>query len=300
MSDGPRIACAHRSVVGESPVWDGRSGCLHWVDILGKCILTLAPGEAAPRVTRTPDFPTAIGLCRDPAWAIVAFAGGVAMWRIGSDAFEPFAQLPDDPPGNRLNEGAVAPDGSFWLGTMQSNFDDAGRMRAMDRASGAFYRIAPDGAVRRMTAHRFGITNTLAWDTAGGRMIFGDTLAQTLYHAPWPLTDPGALPVVPLATIRAHGHPDGSCLDEEGYLWNARYGGGCLLRLAPDGRIDRRVELPATNATACTFGGAGHRTLYVTTATNQLGAPALQNPAEGALLALTPGVAGTPAHHFGA
>ena len=27
-------------------------------------------------------------------------------------------------------------------------------------------------------------------------------------------------------------------MDAEGYLWNARWDGGCLLRLAPDGEVD--------------------------------------------------------------
>ena len=45
-------------------------------------------------------------------------------------------------------------------------------------------------------------------------------------------------------------------MDSEGFLWNCRYGGGCVVRLAPDGRIDRVVELPCGNVTTCTFGGA--------------------------------------------
>jgi sugar lactone lactonase YvrE len=39
--------------------------------------------------------------------------------------------------------------------------------------------------------------------------------------------------------------------------------------VAPDGQIDRVVEMPVQNVTTCTFGGANRRTLYVTTATIQ-------------------------------
>ena len=59
------------------------------------------------------------------------------------------------------------------------------------------------------------------------------------------------------------GRPDGSAMDAEGYLWNCRYGGSCVVRVAPDGRIDRVVEVPALNVTTCTFGGSR---LYITTA----------------------------------
>ena len=41
------------------------------------------------------------------------------------------------------------------------------------------------------------------------------------------------------------GHPDGSAVDSEGYLWNCRYGGGCVVRVAPDGAVERVVEVPS-------------------------------------------------------
>jgi sugar lactone lactonase YvrE len=55
-------------------------------------------------------------------------------------------------------------------------------------------------------------------------------------------------------------------MDADGYLWNARYGGRCLVRIAPDGSVDRVVAVPVLNPTTCTFGGPGLRTLYVTSA----------------------------------
>ena len=36
--------------------------------------------------------------------------------------------------------------------------------------------------------------------------------------------------------------------------------------LAPDGTIDRIVEMPVSNVTTCTFGGPELKTLYITTA----------------------------------
>ncbi|HZP20241.1 MAG TPA: SMP-30/gluconolactonase/LRE family protein, partial [Bauldia sp.] len=68
------------------------------------------------------------------------------------------------------------------------------------------------------------------------------------------------------------GGPDGSAMDSAGYLWNARYGGGCIVRVAPDGRLDRVIEMPVDNVTTCTFGGPDLRTLYVTSAKGGSGA----------------------------
>ena len=69
------------------------------------------------------------------------------------------------------------------------------------------------------------------------------------------------------------GVPDGSAIDAEGHLWNARFGGSCLVRIAPDGSIDRIVELPISNPTTCAFGGADLRTLFFTSANIHLPRP---------------------------
>ena len=55
-------------------------------------------------------------------------------------------------------------------------------------------------------------------------------------------------------------------MDAEGYLWNCRFGGSCIVRVAPDGTIDRVIEMPVRNITTCAFGGVELRTLYITTA----------------------------------
>ena len=69
------------------------------------------------------------------------------------------------------------------------------------------------------------------------------------------------------ATIEAQaGVPDGSTVDAEGYLWSAHWGGWRITRYAPDGRVDRVVEMPVKNPTSCAFGGAAMETLFVTSA----------------------------------
>lgn len=82
-----------------------------------------------------------------------------------------------------------------------------------------------------------------------------------------------------------HGVPDGSCIDADGCLWNARFGGARVIRIAPDGSVDAEVALPVTNPTSCTFGGPEMPTPFVTSARFGLSAKDLEsNPLEGALL----------------
>jgi sugar lactone lactonase YvrE len=93
----------------------------------------------------------------------------------------------------------------------------------------------------------------------------------------------------------APGRPDGSTVDEEGFLWNARYGGSCVVRYAPDGRVDRVVKLPVSQPTCCGFGGPDLRTLFITSAAQFLRPDQrAREPEAGSLFGFEPGVQGLP------
>lgn len=62
------------------------------------------------------------------------------------------------------------------------------------------------------------------------------------------------------------GRPDGLAVDAEGHVWTACFGGGCVSRFAPDGRLERHLEVPAREVTSLVFGGSDRRDLYITTA----------------------------------
>jgi len=94
--------------------------------------------------------------------------------------------------------------------------------------------------------------------------------------------------------------PDGSAVDVEGYLWNAQWGGGRLVRYAPSGAIDRIVPVPVDHPSSCAFGGEDLATLYITTARWLLSDEALAcQPWAGSLLAFEPGVSGLALPPFG-
>ncbi len=64
------------------------------------------------------------------------------------------------------------------------------------------------------------------------------------------------------------GRPDGLAVDEQGGVWIAALGDGSVARYGPDGRFDRRIEVPSTSVTSLCFGGADGRDLYIVTANN--------------------------------
>ena len=132
-------------------------------------------------------------------------------------------------------------------------------------------------------------------------MYFADSLKYSLYaydFDPRPAADG---PQRVFATTEAPGFPDGSTVDAEGYLWNAQFDAWRVVRYAPDGRIDRVIEMPVQRPTCCAFGGPDLSTLYVTTCSQKMTAADFEaQPLAGALLAIDVGVRGLPEPRFSA
>ncbi len=292
-----QIVLDARCGVAEGPFWDDRQGALWWVDITGNQVSRWRQGDAAARHWAVPGFPCGI-VGRRGGGMVVARAAGLDLFDPASGALTPFVAPEADRPDNRGNEMKCDAAGRLWLGTMQSNLEPDGSPRAMTASTGALYRVLPDGSFTR-EVDGVGLSNTLAWTDGGRSLIFGDTLANALWK--YPVDEAGLLGARRLfSDEKLPGFCDGSAIDAEGCLWNARFAGSCLVRFAPDGRVDRIVELPMSNPTSCCFGGAGLRTLYVTSARFGLNAAQLaRNPHEGALLAVDAGVAGTVSERFG-
>ncbi len=191
----------------------------------------------------------------------------------------------------RLNDGRVDRFGCLWIGSMDNG---------LGRPLGSLYRIGGDG---RITACFGGVivSNTIAFAPDGGTMYFSDTRQ----HLTWriPLSEEGSPGERSVFQDWRGGRdrPDGACVDVDGCLWIAIFGGSRIARLTPEGRIDREIALPVTNPTCCVFGGSDLRTLYVTSATKFLSADALvAEPLAGALLAIEGAGQGLPEHRFDA
>jgi sugar lactone lactonase YvrE len=293
-----RLVLDCRNIVGESLIWVDAEQSLYWVDIVGSRIHRWAPDSGAQDVWATPELPTSIGLRKDGGF-IVGLRQRVCLWRPGG-SFETFAVPEPDLPGNRLNEGVVAPDGSFWVGTMAENIGPDGGPQPMSGNSGALYRIAPDAIVTQLTDRDFGITNTMIW-TDDGRFITADTLANELYAYDLVASDTGLANRRTLPLRLDRGLPDGSTRDSTGTIYNARVaGGGAAAIIAGDGASAEYVDLPCASPTSCAFGGPDLATLYITSArfgmtTDQL----VQTPTEGGLFAINVPAVGRPTHRFG-
>lgn len=281
----PNIIVAANSgdVLGESPSWLAREQCLYWIDLRAPALRRLDPARGAVESWAMPDLTGAV-VGRRSGGLVVAVRHALLGFDPRDGEFATIANVEDGPPENRLNDAKCDPAGRILCGSMW----DFGL-----RTTGGLYRVDMTGAVTQL---RSGVTvaNAIAFAPDGRTLYFTDTRQGAIEQADY---DPATGEIGPwrlfAAADAAPGRPDGATVDADGYLWNARYQGGCLARFAPDGRLDRLIELPVSQPTSCAFGGPDLRTLYVTTARQKLSAEALgAEPLAGALLALDVGVAG--------
>jgi sugar lactone lactonase YvrE len=275
-------------------VWHPAHSAVYWVDINRFLIHRLTPANECVRTWFFEEPVTALVLTGRNDVLAVVMASQVILWEPTSDTrHDPVFHL-DEWPHARLNDARADPVGSLWIGSMQNNVNPDGSGSSIDRKIGALYRVDPDASV---SIHRtdIGVANTLAWSPDSKVLYFADSLANTVWAYDFDAATGSIGNERPFLHGFARGVPDGSTVDAEGYLWNCRYSGGCIVRVAPDRQIDRVIEMPVQNITTCTFGGPERKTLYVTTAATD--APPSDRLA-GSLFAIQTTVSGQPENRF--
>jgi sugar lactone lactonase YvrE len=287
-----RCVVAANDILGETPLWCTASQSLWWLDIDGTKVQRFTPATGKHDVFKfSAQYVGSLALRADGS-LLVALDRTLHLFDPQSGALEKFTQVEPDTIDNRLNDGRCDARGRFWVGTMDNQ---------LTRPNGAFYRIDPDGLVTR----QFGdviVSNTVAISPDQRTLYFSDTRRFVTWAFDLDAAD-GALTNrrVFVDHSATRERPDGACVDVEGYVWNAIFAGGKVIRFSPRGEVDRVVAIPTTNPTCLCFGGPDLKTLFVTTARKFLSPERLQvEPLAGAVLAFETDVPGLPERRFGA
>jgi L-arabinonolactonase len=280
----PDIACvAHTNdVLGEVPRWHPVERALYWIDAFKPAVHQLDATGKLDSFT-PPEKLGSFAPCASGG-LLIAGRNGLARYQPASGRLERIVDPEAGGAVNILNDGRCDARGRFWVGSMS---------KTMERASGRLYRLERG----RLDAvdDNIWVSNGVCFSPDDTKMYFADSHVKTIFVYDFDVAAGTLGPRRVFATMEGPGVPDGSSVDAEGFVWNTAFDAGCLLRYAPDGRLDRTVALPVSRPTACAFGGPELATLYVTTARFRLRPEKLAaEPLAGGLLALDVGARGLP------
>lgn len=243
-------------VCGEGPLWHPDERAVYWADIpQGRLFrLTIADGRHEPVYADRP-----VGgftLQADGALLLFRDRGNVVVWSGGAERRTLVAEIPELS-GTRFNDVCADPEGRVFCGTM-SGPDVTGRL----------YRLDPDGRRHRLLEDQ-GTPNGMGFSPDLRRLYYNDSRAGRT----WVFDYDRATGSISNQRIFRDavasgdpGRPDGLAVDAEGYVWTAQWDGGALLRFDPEGRLVRRLEMPARKITSLCFAGDGLTEIYATSA----------------------------------
>lgn len=259
-----------RCSLGEGPFYERQSHSLRFVDIMEKRIHTvsLTNGPESLKTIQL-DVPVSVtadvdGL--DPTKSIlVGLKHGIALLDRQSQTYEYVSRFDTGSTEAaseriRANDGAVDPQGRFWLGSMTDfGFGDP------KPEEGALYRFASESAYR--VKGGVAIPNGIGWSPDQRTMYLAHSTAKKVLafdYAPDGTVSNERI----LYQYDGAGEPDGLRVDEEGALWVAVCGGGKVLRLSSRGEAIGEVGVPTRFVTCVQFIGTE---LYITTGADEDG-----------------------------
>jgi sugar lactone lactonase YvrE len=282
---------ASNDLLGECPLWCNRTQRRWWADVLNARLHCFDPRTRDHGIYSPPFRRLGSIAFRQTGGLVLATERGLFSFDPEDGQTRLLVEVEPGKPTHRLNDGRCDRSGRFWVGSMSDG----------DLAPvGSLFRIGVDLDVKTMVEHAI-IPNSIAFSPDDRTLYFADTRQFKIWAYSFDL----AAGIISDRRVFAdmggwRGRPDGSCVDEDGFLWNASYAGGTIIRFDPNGVIDREIELPVSHPTCCCFGGSDFSTLFVTSARFPLSpAEAAMEPQAGGVFAIETSFRGLPEAMFG-
>jgi sugar lactone lactonase YvrE len=260
------ICSTARSQLAECPVWDAANNRLLYLDLAKPALIEW---NEATNVERRADLelPAPLGgLClrSNGSSAVFCRRGLVA---VGGTPPRPSHVLAAPDPTFQLappNDAGVHPAGHVLLATADG---------AETEPNAGVFLLSRGKRLRRLLS---GLTvgNGPAFSRDGRTVYLADSPRRVILAFDWNAQRLTLENRRVFASIPSEGGlPDGLAVDAGGGVWNARWGGGAVVRYTDKGEESLRVELPVSRVTSCAFGGEHLRTLYITTAREENDGP---------------------------
>jgi L-arabinonolactonase len=251
-----QIPCAN--ILGEGVQWNHHEQAVWWTDIKSNKIFRYHLATKNLQEWITPEAVGCFAFVENDERILLALASGFAWFDKENGAIEWIAKPEAHLVGNRLNDGRVDRQGRFWCGSIVEQKNTA------EQSASLFCLDHAGQASQHLTG--LAISNSLCWSLD----------SKKLYHADSPTHQIKVYDFDPDTGTLGEGKifiqttdsvdPDGSCMDSEGYLWNAEWGGRRLVRYTPEGKEDFVLTKVVSQPTCMAFGGEDMNLLFVTSA----------------------------------
>ena len=295
MINKPEILVDQKAVTGEGPSWDAEHKVLYWVDIPRATIYVYNPATGQNQgIDLSKDF-SSVG-------AVVACKSGgllftperkIAYFDFEQLNYQILAEVEQDLPGNRFNDGKCDPKGRFLTGTMQKNPDGS--------SNGSLYIMDKDARVRKLL-DGLQISNGMGWSPDYSTFYLADSTSKDVWAFDYDM-EQGSISNrrIAFTVLNENGNPDGMTTDTEGMVWLALWDGACIQRWDPrSGELLASYSFPAKRTSCPVFGGKKMNELYVTSAAIGLEEKDdWEYPHNGALMRMKTAFKGMPSFMFG-
>lgn len=270
--------------LAEAPFWDSQTQKLYWVDIAGQLVLRAAADGSNLQSCRLP-AKAGFVLPSDDDRLVAGMTDGLYAFTFENPEPHLLARPDLRGPKLRFNDGKCDPRGRLWCGTIDEDGNTS--------ADAALYAFRNNALV--LERDDLFISNGLGWSPDGRFMYHADTANRSIWRYRYDLETGQASQRDLFATIQGCGHPDGLCVDTAGHVYVALYDGCRVTVFDENGEHVDDIVLPVPNVTSCAFGGADLRTLYITTARENMDDALLRRyPQSGCLFAAVLDVQGQP------
>jgi sugar lactone lactonase YvrE len=254
-------------ILGESPYWHTERKSFFWVDIEKGELYEFQVGL---KKTTKRKFNQRLSLVVEGQgdYLILALDRKIARYDFETEKLTWLIEVEEDQPLNRFNDGACDADGRLWIGTMSTKITPE---------SGALYKITSELSPEKMLG-KITISNGMAWASGNETFYYIDSPTQEIRAYRFDLeTGEINFDRTVIRVPKELGTPDGMSMDQEGKLWVAHYGGFGVYCWDPEnGKLLKKIVLPAPHVTSCVFGGENLDHLLITTARENLTEAQLQ------------------------
>ena len=279
-----------KATLGEGPFWDHESEQLFWVDIEagivhGHHLKTNKNSEWCFDEMIGAVIPISAGKL------LLAMESGITSFNYQTNELKRLHILENSDQNLRFNDGKCDSSGNFWIGTMHKNLKPGyGNLFKLDKDLKATLQIKNTS-----------ISNGMSWSPDNTKFYYIDTAVYEVWEYDFDISAGEISNRRTLFKIpKSYGGADGMTIDQEGMLWIAHWGGGCVRRWNPKtAKVEEKIVVDAPHVTSCCFGGKEMKTLYITTAQSGMSEESLRlYPQSGGLFSYKTKIGGFKVNSF--